>query len=323
MPQVSWDVLSSLTVMVVQYSLLYMIFAVPLTLSYRTTKVINFVHSNFITYGAYVAILLNGLYGSRNMLLAMALAFAVSGGIAVLNNIAVFEPLGKRGAKPVALMISSMGLWIFYKYLLYTIIDLATYFSRVNFVSYPKIIYEWIPSVILGSVKLSSSFIATSLSAAAMIAGLYVLLEKTNLGRAMRAVSDNPTLSEISGIPKRMVINLTWLIAGGIAGVGGVLWTSYAGSITPEAGDSMILQIFTVGFIGGLSSLTRTCIGAVLVASIENYGITLLNQFFGVETSYKPFLTFVTLITTLIVSPPLGAGGGLPYRLFRRAGRSA
>ncbi|MCS7128841.1 MAG: branched-chain amino acid ABC transporter permease [Desulfurococcaceae archaeon] len=323
MPQVSWDVLSSLTVMVVHYSFLYMIFAMPLTLSYRTTKVINFVHSNFITYGAYVAILLNGLYGNRNMLLAMASAFAIVGGIAVLNNIAVFEPLSRRGAKPVALMISSMGLWIFYKYLLYTIIDLATHFSRVNFVSYPKIVYEWIPSVSLDSVRLSSSFIATSLSAAAMIVGLYVLLEKTNLGRAMRAVSDNPILSEISGIPKRTVINLTWLIAGGIAGVGGVLWTSYAGAITPEAGDSMILQVFTVGFIGGLTSLTRTCIGAVLIASIENYGITLLNQFFRVETSYKPFLTFVTLITTLIVSPPLGAGGGLPYRLFRRVGKSA
>lgn len=80
-----------------QYSLFYLIFSLPLTLSYRTTKVINFAHANFITYGAYVAIFLHGILGLNLMSLAVIVAFALTGSIAVINNELVFTPLQKRG----------------------------------------------------------------------------------------------------------------------------------------------------------------------------------------------------------------------------------
>lgn len=304
-----------------QYSLFYLVFSLPLTLSYRTTKVINFAHANFITYGAYVAILLHGILGSNLMSLAVIVAFLLTGSIAVINNMLVFTPLQKRGSSPAIVMISSMGLWIAYKYLLYMITDIANYYTTKNFVSYGRITYSDVPRGSVGGIDFSQALVASLVAASLTVVLLYILLEKTKIGRAMRAVADNPSLAEISGIPRALIINLTWFICGGIVGVGGVIWTSFSGAITPEAGDSMILQVFTVGFIGGLVSLLRTGIGAVLIAAIENVGIAVLNAFFGVPVSFRPFLTFATLITTLIAFPPLGAGGGLPYRFLRRGSK--
>lgn len=301
-----------------QYVFFYIIFSLPLTLSYRTTKVINFVHANFITYGAYVAIFLHGVLGNTSMLIAAILAFLIIGSIAVLDNVLVFTPLQRRGSSPAMVMISSMGLWITYRYLLYILTDVMHFYTSKNFVSYGRITYSDVPAVTVAEVNLSQSFIASMLAAILVALFLYLTLEKTRMGRAIRAVSDNAVLAEISGIPRSLVINLTWFICGGITAVGGVLWTSFSGAITPEAGDSMVLQVFTIGFIGGLASLLRTSIGAVIIAFMENIGIAFLNAYMGIPVSFRPFLTFVALLTTLILFPPLGAGGGLPYRFRKR-----
>lgn len=301
-----------------QYIFFYTLFSLPLTLSYRTTKVINFVHANFITYGAYAAVFLHGVLGNSSIVIVAFLAFVIVGGIAVLDNFLVFTQLQKRGSSPAMVMISSMGLWIAYRYLLYVLTDVMHFYTSKNFVSYGKITYSDIPSIALAEFNLSQAFIASMVATILVVLSLYLILEKTRMGRAMRAISDNATLAEISGIPRNLVINLTWFLCGGITAVGGVLWTSFSGAITPEAGDSMILQVFTIGFIGGLTSLLRTGIGAIIIAFMENIGIAFLNTYLGVPVSFRPFLTFIALLTTLMLFPPLGAGGGLPYRFRKR-----
>jgi branched-chain amino acid transport system permease protein len=302
------------------YSFFYLLFAVPLTLSYRTTKVINFAHANFITYGAYVAVFLNGLLGNKSLLLASLLAFLVSGTLAIVSYFFVFKPLEKRGASMSLIMISSMGLWIMYNYLLYMLADIAHFFSGVNFVSYGRILYSDVPEITIGSLRLSSGFVAVCATAVGMSLFFYIFLNKTSLGKAMRAVADNPVLAEISGIQRDKVITFTWLITGGVVGVGGAIWTSFSGTVTPTTGDAMILQVFTIAFIGGLVSLLRTGIGAFVIALIENVGISLLNAWFGVPTSFRTFLTFVALLVILIAFPPLGAAGGLPFRYRKKRG---
>jgi len=296
------------------YTFFYLLFSIPLTLSYRTTRVINFAHANFITYGIYTAVFLNGILGNSSLFIATISAFLVAGIMAVANHVFVFKPLEKRGASMNLIMIASMGLWIMYNYVLYMLADIAHAMIGMNFISYGRITYKDVPELVVNGVSLSPTFTAGLLYTSAILLGLYLFLEKTILGKAVRAVSDNPLLSEISGIPRDNIVLLTWFICGGIAGLGGALWTSFSGTVTPTSGDAMILQVFTVSFIGGLVSLLRTGIGAVAIAFIENIGIAYLNSLFNVPTSFRPFLTFLTLLTILIVSPPLGAAGGLPYR---------
>lgn len=316
-PGYPYSILNSL-----QYFLFYILFSVPLTLSYRTTRVLNFAHSNFIAYGIYTAVFLHGLLGNESFLVAALAAFCVGGLMALINHVAVFKPLERRQATPAFVMIASMGLWIMYNYLLYMLADIAHTATLKNFISYGKIEYSDLVELNILGFTLDRPLVASAVSVVVVGTSLYFLLMKTRLGRAMRAVADNPFLAEVSGVPRETIIRITWLICGGAAAVGGVVWTSFSGTITPQSADAMILQVFAVSFIGGLVSLTRTVAGALAISFAENVGIAFLNAYLGVPTSFRPFITFVTLLAILIASPPLGAAGGLPYRFRRSTGGS-
>lgn len=300
----------------VHIGLIYMVLAVPLTLSYKTTKIINFVHINFITYGAYMAVFLYSVIGLKNVFVAAVAAFLLGGAMAVIDNVFVFEPLRRRGANVVILMIASMGLWIFYKYFLYSVVDAASRVIKVNLIS-QLIRFENFPSLYIGNYVVKGSLLMTIFFSFLLMGLLYIILQKTAIGKAIRAISDNPGLAEISGIPRSKVLNFMWFLAGGIASIGGMLWISYA-IATPEVGDTLILQIFAIAVIGGLNSLLWTSVGAFIIAAAETIGMALLNQYFGVPTSFKPFITFSTLLIVIIAFPPLGAGGGLPYRFIKK-----
>jgi len=291
--------------------LIYMILALPLTLSYRTTRILNFVHINFITIGAYIGAILSAL-GIKNIIIAIFLAFLVNASIALLDHLAVFTPLIKKGATELILMISSLGLWIFYKYLTYAVIDILSLLTRKNMFS--LLVYLTVlPDTKLGNIIISGKFLTTILISGAIVLLLYFFLIRTKLGKAIRAVADNSILAEISGIPRDKVMIITWIICGGIAGIGGLLWGLFS-IVTPEVGDSIILQIFAVSVIGGLSNLLLTALGAFLISGAENIVMTVLNTTLSIPVSFRPFIPFLTLLIVIIIRPPLGAGGGLPYR---------
>jgi branched-chain amino acid transport system permease protein len=142
---------------------------------------------------------------------------------------------------------------------------------------------------------------------------LLLFLSKTKAGMAIRAIADNPELAQISGISREKTLLLTWAISGGIAALGGFLWSLFA-YVSPETGDSIILQVFACSVIGGLVSLTLTFIGSIIISSSENLLIVFLHNYLGVELSFRPFLSFFVLVMTILIRPPAGAGGGLPYR---------
>ncbi len=300
------DVMNTLWV-----GLIYAVIAVPLTLSYRTTQILNFVHINFMTIGAYVGAVLTVL-GIRNFPLMALTAFAVGASIAVIDNALVFSPLIRRGANALILMISSLGLWIFYKYLIYAIVDYLSKVLKTNMLSlFIRVgVRGWYN---IGGYYVGGKFIVTVITAVTAMTLLYLFLQKTRLGKAVRAVADNPDLAEISGIPKDRVIYVVWAISGGMATLGGLLWGLFS-IVTPELGDTLILQIFAASVIGGLSSLALTVVGAFVISGAENLVTSALNTLVGLPVSFKPFLSFATLLIVILIKPPLGAGGGLPYR---------
>lgn len=302
-----------------QMGLAYMVIALPLTLSYRVTQIINFVHIIFITLGAYTAALL-GLVGLTNVWLAMGVAFLLGGALAVLDSVAVFEPLWRRGSDVLIIMVASLGLWIFYKYLIYTILDKLFIVLRTNTLSI-LVHTQGLPGVSLGDITIDGYLIDTVAASLIVVFVLYLILMKTRIGKAIRAIADNQTLAEISGIPRSRVLNFMWFLAGGIAAVGGVLWALFQTTVTPEIGDQIILQVFSIAVIGGLYSLTKTAVGAFVISATENIVIAILHDTFGLPLSFRPFLVFSALLIVILIWPPLGAGGGLPYRFRTRARR--
>jgi len=299
------------------YICVYSLMAVPLTLSNRVSKVLNFAHGVYITLGAYAAILITAGSGMRiSPIVAILAAFLVGASTAVVTHILVFSPLMKRKSNPVTLMIASMGAWIFIKYAFYALLDiLQKAWSTSLFYATPNLDLQGQVEVMGFEVNVKFLFVVALTFLSLSVLALF--LTKTKLGMALRAVADNPDLAQISGISNERVMLITWLISGGLAAVGGFAWSLFT-YVSPEAGDIVILQVFACSVIGGLTSLTMTLAGSVVISSAENLFILLLYRYLGVELSFRPFLSFLVLLMTILIRPPAGAGGGLPYRLRLR-----
>lgn len=295
------------------YTCLYSLMAVPLTLSYRTSKVLNFAHGIYITIGAYIPVFISrGLGISVSPIIAILSSFTAGAILAMVSHLAVFSPLIKRKATPVTLMIASMGLWIFIKYALYAALSILQR-SWMTQLTYTNPNIDIPSSISFMGIEINARLLLTMLLVIVVFTLLTLFLMKTKTGMAIRAIADNPELAQLTGISREKTLLIAWAISGGIAAIGGFAWSIFA-YVSPETGDNLILQVFACSVIGGLVSLSITFIGAIIISSAENLLIILLNRYFGVELSFRPFLSFLILLLTILIRPPAGAGGGLPYR---------
>ncbi|MBS7625132.1 MAG: branched-chain amino acid ABC transporter permease [Candidatus Bathyarchaeia archaeon] len=295
------------------YTCLYSLMAVPLTLSYRTSKVLNFAHGIYITIGAYIPVFISrGLGISVSPIIAILSSFTAGAILAMVSHLAVFSPLIKRKATPVTLMIASMGLWIFIKYALYAALSILQR-SWMTQLTYTNPNIDIPSSISFMGIEINARLLLTILLVIVVFTLLTLFLMKTKTGMAIRAIADNPELAQLTGISREKTLLIAWAISGGIAAIGGFAWSIFA-YVSPETGDNLILQVFACSVIGGLVSLSITFIGAIIISSAENLLIILLNRYFGVELSFRPFLSFLILLLTILIRPPAGAGGGLPYR---------
>jgi len=297
------------------YMCMYSLMAVPLTLSYRTSRVLNFAHGVYITIGAYIPVLISkGLSIKVPIPLALFTSFATGALLAVITHILVFSPLIKRRSAPVTLMIASMGAWIFIKYMFYALLGvLQKMWMTPLFYTSPNID---IPSTItLVGISVDTKFLFALTLTSIVFLLLTLFLTKTKTGMAIRAVADNLELAQISGISRERTLVITWAISGGLAAIGGLIWSLFA-YVSPETGDSVILQVFACSVIGGLVNLPLTFVGSIIISSSENILIVFLHNYLGTPLSFRPFISFFVLVMTILVRPPAGAGGGLPYRYF-------
>lgn len=295
------------------YVCIYSLMAIPLTLSYRTSKVLNFAHSVYITVGAYIPALIGRGFGIRvPIILAILASFATGALLAVLTHILVFSPLIKRRSMPVTLMIASMGTWIFIKYMFNAIlwilqkIWMTSLFNVAPDIEIPK-------TVSFIGIDVDAKFFFALVLTSAIFLLLALFLTKTKIGMGIRAVADNLELAQISGISRARILVITWAISGGLTSIGGLIWSLFA-YVSPETGDSVILQVFACSVIGGLVSLPLTFLGSIIISLTENILIVFLHNYLGIDLSFRPFFSFFVLLTTILIRPPAGAGGGLPYR---------
>jgi len=279
---------------------LYSLMALGVTLSYSIAKIANFAHGELVTIGAYMAVIFTAVL-PLGLPAALAASFTIPGMVALAAYLGVYNPLVKRGSRPVQLMVASITISIILRYLVYIAVD----FSRRSYKLYllnaaPRI--KWGPGIYVGGIRLTGFFLVAVASCLAIVATLYLMLTKTRLGKAMRALADNPELAEACGVNKDAVIALVWILAGGLAGLSGLLWASY-GRAYPEVGQRLLLSMFAAAVLGGLTSFWGTVLGGYVIGLTENLGIFLLNQLFGLSTGYKPMITFAVLILVLLFRP--------------------
>jgi len=268
--------------------------AIGLTLVYGVVKFANFGHGDLMTSGAYIAFF--ALFGGGHigplsfgygMILAILVAVVAVAVLAVAIDWLVYRPLRKRKAGLVILAISSLGMAMVVRSLVYIIWGPDQRFYVLGIQRAREL-----PFGIM--LKPDQMFIGGT--ALVVMIFVYLLLYRTRLGKAMRATSDNVELARISGIDTERIISWTWAIGGALAGLSGIL-LGIQSHLMPEMGFILLLPLFAAAILGGVGSPQGALVGAMIVGISQEVSTE------WISPGYKPAVAFMLLFAILLVRP--------------------
>jgi branched-subunit amino acid ABC-type transport system permease component len=265
--------------------------AIGFTCIFAVLRYPNFAVAGFATVGAFAGWLANAQFGLPAGLALLA-AFLAAGAIGLLAEELALKPL--RPAGPLTVAIASVALTI----LLENMVRFA-FGNELRGYDLP-ILRDWR----FDGIRVSPQQVANSLYAGAATAALFALLAFTRLGRAMRAVADNPTLAGIKGVDPDRIARVTVFVGAGLAGFGGML-IGLDTSIDPLTGFRVVLSVFAAAVVGGLGSIPGAALGAMVVGVGEELAGVVL------EPAYRTVTAFLAILLVLMFRPAglLGARG--------------
>lgn len=291
--------LLSLTVWGIALGSILALGSVGLTLTYGVLKFPNFSHGALITIGAYLAFEVvrfvpNGpplrpLSFGWELLLGLVIAMPLTGLVAVVCDRLVFRRLRNRGSSIVLFAMASLGLAFVLRSLLYLIWGPEFrfyYHGRAN------------PALDLpfGIAVQADKFFSFGLALLLVIL-LFLLLRHTKLGKAMRATADNPDLAMVRGIDTEKIMAWTWMIGGGMAASGGVLF-GLASQLRPEMGFvSILLPVFAAVILGGIGNAFGALVGSIVIGMAWQLTAAVL------PPTYGPGIAFAIMILILVIRP--------------------
>ncbi len=265
---------------------LYAMVALGIVLIYRSTRVLNFAHGDVATLSTFVAFtLLSHRYPFPVALGASLLVGAV---VDVLFYFGVLVPAQRQGANLLGMVILTLGLALIIQ-------GVVVYVWGAEPVSLPFPISDT-KTYRLGTVVVSQLALATMAAGVVGSLLLYLLVQKTRLGLAMRATSENVMAAQTLGIPTRMVLGVSWAVASALGVVAGI-FLAPALLLDPFFMLDPFLKGFAAAVLGGLGSLPGAVLGALILGVAESLaGAYLTIQF-------KNTLAFVIIIVVLLVRP--------------------
>ncbi len=265
---------------------IYALAAAGFSLVYYVIKFQYFSHGAIISIAAYVFFAFFALM-KMNYILAALLSIIFSILAALITNWLVYRPLRKRKATSVILLISSIVLLLFCSSLILAIFGSST--KTIPLGNYNKIHY-------LGFMTITSLQIAIILLALTLFAVLWIIIKKTRVGKAMRALADNKDVAQVVGINPEKIYNYTFIIASIMGGVSGIL-IGLEQNLYPRMGILIIVKGFVSSVVGGLGSVPGSIIGGLIVGLAENLGIWFL------PSSYKDVISFSVMLIILLFRP--------------------
>jgi neutral amino acid transport system permease protein len=260
--------------------------AIGLTLVYGILKLVNFAHGDFLTFGAYVAFLFNVSIGMP-LFAALVLAVAATALLGVFLELIMWAPMRRRKAGLLQLLLMSLGLAFVLR-------------NAIQFVAGTQ------PRSLDVNVTDSISFLDLTIGRTelyVLITGIVVLcivawvLRATSLGRQMRALADNFDLAETTGIDTGRVVLLTWVMAGGLAGLAGVLYVAASGGFSPNTGFFILLPLFAAVVLGGIGNAFGALAGGMVIGLTQEWSTLVISS------EWKVAVSFIVLILVLLVRP--------------------
>jgi branched-subunit amino acid ABC-type transport system permease component len=278
----------------VVFSLLLAMAALGLSMIFGTTGLTNFAHGELITFGAIVAFAVDRLPGdvvvagaNITMATAIAAALIVSTLFGWGQDKMLWKPLRNRGTGLIAAMIVSIGFSIFLR-------NVFQYFAGAANHNYS----QWTSPTPwhIGPVLITPKDVGVIIFSTVVLIAVTVAVQKTRLGKATRAVADNPALAASSGINVDRVISVVWAVGAGLAGLSGVLLGMTQG-FDYQVGFKILLLVFAAVVLGGLGTIWGALVGSFII------GIFIEVSTLFVPAELKFVGALVVLILVLLVRP--------------------
>lgn len=261
--------------------------ALGLNLIFGTTGLTNFAHGEILTFAGLLTYFLSAIV-NLPVLLAAPLAVVLSAFIAgYLQDKFLWKPLRRRGTGLIAMLVVSIGFAIFLRYFFLFIFGGDTR-------QLPQ--YAGQAGLELGPVNITPKSILTTIFGILFIILATLWLLRTRMGKASRAVADNPALASASGIDVQKVILAVWVLGAALAGYAGVIVTINQG-VSFLMGQDMLLLIFAAVTLGGLGTANGALVGSLIIGLF----VQLSTLFIPTELKYVGAL--IVLILILIVRP--------------------
>jgi branched-chain amino acid transport system permease protein len=279
---------------------MYALVALGYTMVYGIIGLINFAHGEVLMVGALtswtVVTLLeaSGLPGWALMLISLPCAVIVCSALNFTIEKAAYRPL--RNAPRLAPLITAMGMSL----LLQT---LAMIVWKPNPKPYPLLL-PTDPIQVGGAVISVTQCLILGVTVA-MLAALMYLVNRTKLGRAMRATAENPRVAALMGVRPDFVISATFVIGATLAAVAGIMWAANYGTVQHSMGFLPGLKAFTAAVLGGIGNLAGAVVGGLLLGLVEALGAGYLGVLTGgvLGSHYADIFAFVALILVLTLRP--------------------
>ena len=297
---------------------------IGLSMTYSILNFANFSHGDYITSGAFMgwavtyliagfgteateaigSLLLVGAGGDvfggalgisiattpLAILLGLIVACLGTIGLALFIDRFVYRPMRNEGG--ITLLITSVGVAFALRYLIVFVFS-----TKNRGTTAAQNVPEVSLNLLDGTVSVTAHDLTLLVATLGLMGGVHLLLQRTKLGKAMRAMADNEDLALITGIPTEQVIRWTWIIGGGLTGVAGYLMVMWRGTIDFQFGWLLLLLIFAAVILGGIGSIYGAILGGVII------GLTMNLSILWIPSAFARASAFAIMILILLFRP--------------------
>ena len=265
----------------------YAIIALGYTMVYGIAKMLNFAHGDVIMVGAYISFCSTSYLG-LSPLLSVVLAVIVCTVLGIVIEGLAYKPL--RQAPALAVLITAIGVSYFLQ-------NAALLIWGSSSKTFSSVVGDWSVKLFDGQLNITGVTIVTVLACVVIMAGLTLFTNKTRVGTAMRAVSEDKGAAQLMGISVNRTISITFAIGSGLAAIAGVLLCSAYPMLMPTTGSMPGIKAFTAAVFGGIGSIPGAMVGGILLGIIEIFAKAYIS------TQLSDAIVFAVLIIVLLVKP--------------------
>ena len=277
--------------------------AMGLTMVMHMLRFANFSHAEFLSIGAYSALVFDQLFkalmpvtavqiGPLSMtcalVLAIVLAMAVTGVSAVIFDQLIFRRVREKGEE-LSMVFASFGLALIIRNVIGLAFGLQTKLFSQDIV-FAKVLSRD-PLILVKPDQLGTLVISL-----VIMLVLHLVLSRTTFGFALRAVAENPELAQVNGINLQQMIITVWVVGAGLAALAGVFY-GVNNQVSPNIGRDLLLPIFAATIVGGIGSIYGALLGGFIVGLAANMALLIL------PSGYSPSVPFLIILSVLLIRP--------------------